>query len=621
MDSPLDWQDGLPVSRQFGDVYFSRASGLEETRHVFLRHNRLAERFAALQVGEYFTIAETGFGTGLNFLCAWQCWQQHAPEDAQLHFVSVERYPLSQTDLQRALALWPELSTYSEQLLAQYRLPTSGWHRFNFGNLHLTLVVGDAVQVLPEVVASVDAWFLDGFAPSKNPHMWSPEVLQQVARLAKPGASFATFTSAGEVRRTLAAQGFAVERVRGFGHKREMLCGTKISAEAGPRCVKAQASEKTAVVVGAGIAGASVAAALAQRGWQVTVLDRHAHPAGGASGNPLGILYPRLSHKTSALAQLIRQGYQHSVRALQALPRAPTGWNPCGVLQLACDADEAQRIAAIAQTADAMALGTAVDQAQAAALAGVPLPHGGLWLPHAGFVTPAAWCAHLLHHRNIRFSGGCTVDAIRHDDSGWTVLQQGQALARAEILVLCTASESQSLPQLAHLPIKPLRGQVSRIPATAATTALRTVVCGEGYVSPALEGTHVFGASFERSRCDTALSLKEQEDNLTQLEKLLPTAFPGLLENLDRNALLPGRAALRATSPDFLPMLGQMSEAALFVSLAHGARGLISAPLAAEILASQITGEPLPVSATVMQACAAGRFRPDLRKIVVSRTA
>jgi len=621
IDSPLDWQDGLPVSRQFGDVYFSRASGLEETRHVFLCHNRLAERFAALSAGEYFTIAETGFGTGLNFLCAWQCWEQHASEGAQLHFVSVERYPLSLADLQQALALWPELSPWSDQLLMQYRLPTSGWHRFNFGHVHLTLVVGDAVQVLPEMVASVDAWFLDGFAPSKNPQMWSAEVLQQVARLAKPGASFATFTSAGEVRRTLAAQGFAVEKVRGFGHKREMLCGTKVGAQEDPHGTPVPASGKTAIVVGAGIAGASVAAALAQRGWLVRVLDRHAHPAGGASGNPLGILYPRLSHKTSPLAQLIRQGYQHSVRALDALPRAATGWNPCGVLQLACDAEETQRIAAIAQMDDAAALGAVVDQTQASALAGLPLPQGGLWLPHAGCVTPAAWCAHLLQHRNIHFTGACTVDAIQPDAAGWTVSQQGQPLAHAAILVLCTASESRHLPQLAHLPTKPLRGQVNRIAATSATAALRTVVCGEGYVAPALAGTHVFGASFDRSHSDTELSLKEQEENLAQLAKLLPTAFPALTEHLDRRVLLPGRAALRATSPDFLPMLGQMGAAGLFVSLAHGARGLITAPLAAEMLASQITGEPHPVSASVMRACAARRFKPDLRKIAVSRTA
>ncbi|TAK91340.1 MAG: bifunctional tRNA (5-methylaminomethyl-2-thiouridine)(34)-methyltransferase MnmD/FAD-dependent 5-carboxymethylaminomethyl-2-thiouridine(34) oxidoreductase MnmC [Burkholderiaceae bacterium] len=617
-DSPLDWRDGQPVSRQFGDVYFSRASGLEETRHVFLRHNRLAERFAALSPDAQFTIAETGFGTGLNFLCAWQCWQQHAPAGARLHFVSVERYPLDPADLQKALALWPELAQWAELLLAQYRLPSSGWHRFNFGNVFLTLIIGDAALVLPEIVAQVDAWFLDGFAPAKNPQMWSLDVLQHVARLARPGATLATFTSVGEVRRSLSALGFAMEKVRGFGPKREMLCGVKNGAAE----LVDSVPERSVLIIGAGIAGASVAHALAQRGWQVTVLDRHDHPAGGASGNPLGILYPRLSHKTSPLAQLIRQGFQHSVRSLNALPIAVTGWNPCGVLQLAFDDEEAQRIAAIAEGADAAALGTVVDQDQASALAGLPLPHGGLWLPQAGYVTPAAWCAHLLNHAAIRFAGGCAVDAIEHDEHGWKALQHGRELARASVLVLCTASESQGLPQLAHLPIKPLRGQINRISVLPESAGLRAVVCGEGYVAPACDGTHVFGASFDRERTDTQLTRKEQEANLAQLASLCPAVFGKVqAQSLSAADLLPGRAALRATSPDFLPMLGPLAQDDLWVSLAHGARGLITAPLAAEILVAQLLGEPLPVSRTVWQACQAGRFKATARKIAVSRLA
>lgn len=172
----LDWHDGQPFSRAFGDVYFSRASGLEETRHVFLHHNALAERFAALPEHGQFCIGETGFGTGLNFLCAWQCFEQHAPATARLHFVSTEKFPLAPADLQQALALWPELAPYSSELLAQYDILTPGWHRFVLrgGRLALTLLVGDALETLPELDARVDAWFLDGFAPSKNPEMWQP---------------------------------------------------------------------------------------------------------------------------------------------------------------------------------------------------------------------------------------------------------------------------------------------------------------------------------------------------------------------------------------------------------------------------------------------------------------
>jgi tRNA 5-methylaminomethyl-2-thiouridine biosynthesis bifunctional protein len=616
----LDWQEDGPVSRQFGDVYFSRVSGLEETRHVFLRHNHLAERFAAQQAGDFFTIAETGFGTGLNFLCAWELWQRCAPAEAQLHFVSVEKYPLSPDDLRRALALWPALAPWAEQLLAQYRTLCNGWHRFSFmqGRVCLTLIIGDVAAVLPQVIANVDAWFLDGFAPARNPHMWTHEVLQQVARLAKKDSSFATFTSAGEVRRTLVSLGYKVERVRGHGSKREMLCGVKIAES--PQTAAQQrwqahsvsrssSGPRSAIVVGAGIAGASVAHALAQRGWQVTVIDRHAQAAGEASGNPVGILYPRLSHKTSPLAQLIKQGFQHSVRVLNAGDADLTGWHPCGVLQLAFDADETQRIAQLQQSEDFAALGSIVDQAQAATLAGTTVPSGGVWLAQSGWLKPAVWCRNLLQHPGIRLLTGHEVQGMQYREGAWEVLQDQQLLARATALVLCTAYNVKPFAPIAHLPVKPLRGQITQLPASADSMTLRAVVCGAGYVSPAVDGFHLFGASFERSRLDSELSMKEQGGNLEILEKLAPMMFNTLTRHIDVTQLLPGRAALRATSPDFMPMVGAVQgQTDLHVSLAHGARGLITAPLLAEVVVSQMTGEPMPVSAALMSALEASRF-------------
>ena len=200
----LDWDDqGQPMSREFGDVYFSRASGLEETRHVFLAHNALAERFAALPADGRLCIGETGFGTGLNFLCAWQLFDRCANAEARLHFVSVERYPLAHEDLARALALWPELAPWAEPLLAQYVGIHPGFQRLSFagGRVVLTLLIGDVLDCLPQLDARIDAWFLDGFSPAKNPQMWTAELFAQLARLSAAGATLATFTCAGFVRR------------------------------------------------------------------------------------------------------------------------------------------------------------------------------------------------------------------------------------------------------------------------------------------------------------------------------------------------------------------------------------------------------------------------------------
>lgn len=224
----IDWDEhGNPRSRDFSDVYFSTESGLDETRHVFLVQNDLRRRFTELPAGERLIIGETGFGTGLNFLCAWQLFDECAPDGARLHFVSVEKYPLSQGDLQRALVLWPELSRFADPLLEQYVAIHEGFQRlvFDNGRVTLTLLIGDALQMLPQLDGQIDAWFLDGFAPAKNPEMWTPELFAELARLSTPGTTIGTFTSTGWVRRSLNAAGFKMKRVPGIGHKWEVLRG------------------------------------------------------------------------------------------------------------------------------------------------------------------------------------------------------------------------------------------------------------------------------------------------------------------------------------------------------------------------------------------------------------
>lgn len=226
----LDWQDGQPFCARFGDVYFSSDSGLEETRHVFLRGNRLPERFAALPAGQGFTIGETGFGTGLNFLCAWQLFQQAAPPGAELNFVSVEKFPLQTEELRAALALWPELHVCAAELLVLWPQMKPGWNQWSFagGRVRLSLACCDVLQALPEF-AAVDAWFLDGFSPAKNPEMWAQPVLNAIAHASHTGTTLATYTCAGWVRRGLQQAGFSVEKAPGFGRKREMLCGVDAS--------------------------------------------------------------------------------------------------------------------------------------------------------------------------------------------------------------------------------------------------------------------------------------------------------------------------------------------------------------------------------------------------------
>lgn len=645
-NAQLDWDEqGQPLSRSYGDVYFSRASGLEETRHVFLAHNRFAERCQALPAGGRLVVGETGFGTGLNFLCAWQAFAEHAPSDARLHFVSVEKFPLTQADLQRALALWPELAPWAGQLLAQYRAIHPGFQRLllDGGRVVLTLMIGDVLECLPQLDARVDAWFLDGFAPSKNPEMWTDTLFAELARLSAPDATLATFTSAGFVRRGLIAAGFAVQRVKGFGHKREMLAGP-FQAERTQRQIPWFArpalpvGERHAVVIGAGLAGCATAASLAARGWRVTLLERHDDVAREASGNPQGVLYLKLSAHGTALSRLIVAGFGHTRRLLEHLQRG-TEWDACGVLQLAFDTREAERQSKLAAAFPGDLL-QALPRSDAEDRAGIGLPAGGLFYPDAGWVHPPALCRHLVQHPSIELRPYQEALSLSRQDDRWRIDGSSGPLAEAPVLVLACAAEIGRLLPQANLPLKRIRGQITRLPASEASRTLRTVVCAEGYVAPARGGEHTLGASFDFHSDDLTPSVAEHAGNL----QLLREISLDLAERLDSQALDPavleGRAAFRCTSPDYLPLVGPLAEQqafaeayavlardarqvpdtpcpwleGLYINSGHGSRGLITAPLSGELIAAWLDDEPLPVPRDVAEASHPNRFM--LRRLI-----
>ena len=638
----IDWQEGQPVSRLFGDVYFSRDSGVEEARHVFLGGNDLRRRWAALPRGGRFVVGETGFGTGLNFACAWQLWDEVAPSEAQLSYLSVERFPLPAADIARTLDLWPELARYRAALLARWGDLAPGWHRLSFGGgrVSLTLVVGDVRDALPRVDAAVDGWFLDGFSPAKNPEMWQPHVLAEVARLSRGDATFATYTVAGEVRRGLKAAGFAVEKAAGFGRKREMLRGEL----AGPRAARWRApwfarppltTDRRAVVVGAGLAGTATAASLAARGWTVELVDRHGTIAAEASGNPQGMLYARLSSHATALSELVGCGLQYTCRLLPALALEPGGdFEACGVLQLAYDEDEARRHAQLPALGWPATLLARLDRTDAAARAGIDLPSGGLLFPGAGWVHPPALCRALANHPAIRLILGREAVQLRRVADGWIVSDGTRPIASAPIAVIAGAGTSVSFTQTRHLPLRLIRGQLSSVPATPASRALRTVLCGEGYVAPARNGQHSLGATHRFRDASTGLTAGEHRENLDKLARLAPALYAAVGGDRLDPAQLPGRAALRCSAPDYLPIVGPVVDAAafsiaygplardatleleasspwlagLYVNTAHGSRGLVTAPLSGEMLAAYLEGEPAPLPRAVMEAAHPSRF-------------
>ncbi|WP_411959318.1 bifunctional tRNA (5-methylaminomethyl-2-thiouridine)(34)-methyltransferase MnmD/FAD-dependent 5-carboxymethylaminomethyl-2-thiouridine(34) oxidoreductase MnmC [Pseudomonas sp. s4] len=642
----IDWDDqGRPHSRQYDDVYFAVNEGIEETRHVFLGQTRLAERFANLAPHACVVIGETGFGTGMNFYCAWQLFEQHAHAEARLHFVSVEKYPLGRDDLARAIRLWPELAAYSQPLLEQYVAVHPGFQQFTFdnGRVTLTLLIGDVLEQLPQLDAQIDVWFLDGFAPAKNPDMWTPELFAQLARLSHPGTVLGTFTTTGWVRRSLVDAGFAMKKVPGIGKKWEVMSGAYVGPVPSPGAPwytrpAAVAGPREALVIGAGLAGSTTAASLARRGWQVTVLERHDTPAREASGNPQGVLYLKLSAHGTALSQMILAGFGYTRRQLQRLQRGHD-WDACGVLQLAFDSKEAERQGKLAGAFEHGLLHS-LERAEAEAIAGVALPAGGLFYPEGGWVHPPALCQQQLQHPGIRLLTHQEVLELRKVDGQWQAWAGERLLASAPVVVLAGAADILRFEPCAQLPLKRIRGQITRLPATPSSRALRTVVCAEGYVAPPRGDEHTLGASFDFHSTDLAPTVAEHQGNLALLDEISVDLAQRLgAAELDPGQL-EGRAAFRCTSPDYLPIVGPVADAqafaqayavlgrdarqvpdvacpwldGLYVNSGHGSRGLITAPLSGELVAAWVCGEPLPLPRAVAEACHPNRFA--LRRLI-----
>ena len=639
----LSWNAASPYSETFEDVYFSRENGRAETEHVFIHANRLPDRFSHWPEARPFVIGETGFGTGLNMLCAWACFERHAPAKARLHLLSTEKFPLTHEALAQALEAWPELASYSSALLAQWPAAVSGIHRLHLtGRVTLDLHFGDTCERLALLDGQVDAWFLDGFAPSKNPDMWQPELFHSMAARSRPGATFATFTCAGVVKRGLKAAGFSWQKVPGFGRKREMLAGQIDTPPPDGRRQQTPwftppAAQPAAhiVVIGAGLAGASMAASLARRGINVSVIEKQAIGAGG-SGNQQGALYVKLAAQTNDQSRVYFSGLLYSRRWLEMLDPTHQLWHNSGVVQLALSTKEARRQQ---RFLDAHALPDGLLKAENAGSLGGIIgmevdAQSALCYPQAGWVKPRKLCEHLLSQPGITYRQGEVISLAESSQSWLIQLANGETLT-ADQVVIANAQQANRFEQTCELPLQTVRGQVSSLALPENVEGPKSVVCAGGYVPPAVDGVLTFGASFVPNNATTEVQAQDHQSNIDELRQTLP-ALAAALENAGIDltpANLDGRAAVRAASPDKSPYAGPVPKAAawqqdyavlqkdatrvpamagrhypgLWISTAHGSRGLASAPLCAEVIASRICDEPMPLEASLVDHLHPGR--------------
>lgn len=589
-DPALVWgDDGLPRSGRFGDVYFSSDDGLAETRAVFLAGCSLPEAWTGRR---QFVVGELGFGTGLNIAALVDLWRRHRPADGRLQIFSIEAFPVSREDAARALGRWPELAEVTAPLLAAWPRRTPGFHRIDFPDLNATLdlAVMEVETALEQWSGRADAWFLDGFAPSTNPDMWRQEVLDRVASRSAPGARAATFTVAGGVRRGLQAAGFEVEKRPGHGRKRERL-----EARA-PGSPVDSAEPATVAILGAGIAGASLARAFRSLGASVTVLDVGGSGA-GASGNPAALVSPRLDAGLGPVARLYAQAFARATDLYAALPDAIIRR---GAVQLEASARDAGRFDVIAG-ADLFASGTMARLSgdEMSALLGEAAP-AGLDMAEAMVVRPAALLA--AWTGQVRRAAAARIEP--RDGQQAVLDADGALLCLADIV--CIASGRASAAFAPDLTLQPVRGQASWTmdpePASAVSKG--------GYCIPTAEGGVLFGATFDRDSTDEEVREADHERNRALLAETLPALAARLA-----GRPLSGRAGIRAATRDRLPLAGPVPDVpGLFILAGLGSRGFCTAPLLAEHVAALALGAPSPVPADVAAEVDPARFARRARR-------
>ncbi|WP_201550416.1 FAD-dependent 5-carboxymethylaminomethyl-2-thiouridine(34) oxidoreductase MnmC [Psychrobacter fjordensis] len=662
----IDWQvddtgNQVPVSGEFGDVYFSHADGLAESRYVFLAYNQLPERLANLAPRQCFTIAELGFGTGLNLLATWLLWRQlreNHPQlaTARLHFITTEKFPIPLADLTHILTLWaqraPELAELIAPLLAAYPPLIAGSHRLNFfdDNLTVDMWFGDAAESLARLALDisikptpyVDAWFLDGFAPSCNSTLWAENIFAQIQRLSCPNTTAATYSSAGIVKRGLRENGFEISKVKGFGRKNQMLTAVMTEAaclsENYSQSKPANSTHNTpthsnlkpdhSIVIGAGVSGLLTAWSLANRGVQVTLLDKSA-PLAGASGNPRALLAPKMTPIHHVDEHLHTMGYLYSSRLYRVLNETAAQQNiapilePTGALDLLIKANIGTE--KIADYPDDMATTLSLLQAQDASGLRTQDVSENLYLPQSGLVNPQALKDTILNHPLIHFQQ-LAVNNISEMEGHVCVEgdNQNQELVSitADNVVVCAAFESHQLDQRIF-DCRKIRGQLSWFTPTAEQFASLpkiplkysgyctpfTAQVDDGQLNDVIECSPQFllGASFIRNDTDT--DIREEEHQISRNK--LVTAIPEMDSVIPTDmSLWQGRAGVRTQTPDYHPIVGQLIDSErVWVMSAMGAKGYAIAPLCAEALVDMMLGSFTPISTAMLARLSPNRTR------------
>ena len=633
-------QENTPVSDKFDDVYFSNQDGLAETHYVFLEGNQLWERWVHYQEA-HFVIAETGFGTGLNFFAVttlFREFRQKYPDSPlkRLYFISFEKYPLLLYALQQAHLAYPQFSHLAQHLQQHWLNPIQGCYRFHFDETTLDLWFGDVAKNLPQlgdyINGKIDAWFLDGFAPSKNPDMWNEQLYQQMFRFTKPQGTFATFTAASAVRKGLENAGFHIKKRKGFGKKRECLSGQKthekLTALSAPwfHSQPANLKEEDIAIIGGGIASLCTAISLVKRGAKITIYCEDEQTALNASGNKQGAFYPQLSDDNERNIRFYIHAFAYGHQFLQWAIHQQIKFEHefCGVALCAYSDKTESKLNKIAELNLPSDLYQSLSQTELSEKVGLPLPFRGGFIPQGAWLAPRQLVQHtfaFLEKQGVQIKTLQKVTALSQTEYDWQITTAENKTFNHEVVVLANGHKLTEFEQTQKLPLYPVRGQVSQIPTSENLLKLKTVLCYDGYLTPVdqAKASHCIGASHVRDNATREFSLTEQQENQQKIQQNIPEDWTKEVDTSGNIA----RIGVRCSVRDLTPMMGavphfsaqqtqyqnlfnlrrrkQPIEQAenypnLYLIGALGSRGLTSAPFLGETLASLIYGEPLPMS-------------------------
>ena len=633
-------QENTPVSDKFDDVYFSNQDGLAETHYVFLEGNQLWERWVNYQEA-HFVIAETGFGTGLNFFAVttlFREFRQKHPDSPlkRLYFISFEKYPLLLDALQQAHLAYPQFSHLAQHLQQHWLNPIQGCYRFHFDETTLDLWFGDVAENLPQLGdymnSKIDAWFLDGFAPSKNPDMWNEQLYQQMFRFTKLQGTFATFTAASAVRKGLENAGFNIKKRKGFGKKRECLSGQKTQEKLTALSTSwfhsqpANLKEQDIAIIGGGVASLCTAISLVKRGAKITIYCEDEQTALNASGNKQGAFYPQLSDDNERNIRFYIHAFAYGHQFLQwaIQQQIEFEYEFCGVALCAYNEKAESKLNKIAKLNLPSDLYQSLNQTELSEKVGLPLPFGGAFIPQGAWLAPRQLVQHafaFLEKQGVQIKTLQKVTALSQTENGWQITTAENKTFCHEVVVLANGHKLTEFEQTQKLPLYPVRGQVSQIPTSEKLLKLKTVLCYDGYLTPVDQAktSHCIGASHVRDNATREFSLTEQQENQQKIQQNIPEEWT---KEVDTSGNL-ARIGVRCSVRDLTPIIGavphfsaqqtqyqnlfnlrrrkQPIEQAenypnLYLIGALGSRGLTSAPFLGETLASLIYGEPLPMS-------------------------